>query len=225
VVLAAAIGLPSSDGWDYLIVAAIGVLVGASEILNLYRDAALRALANLPAVAYCFVNAAAAVIALAVTRAAGWNFGASASGDSLRWLQIGVSGLGAMALFRSSLFVANLGGSHVNVGPSGVLQIFLDSANRSVDRIRGRARIRRMVKLMQGVDFDAAYAAVPPLCLASMQSLSEPAQRALDEQLKALSADPLTPPWAKSVTLGLTLYTMVGFDVVKGAVDALKTNG
>src|SRR5205823_896422 len=64
------------------------------------------ALYTRPALFYILLNIAASVAALALTRAFGWTFGASGKpGDTtVRWTQALVAGIGAMALFRTSLF-------------------------------------------------------------------------------------------------------------------------
>jgi hypothetical protein len=54
-----------------------------------------------------------------------------------------------------------------------------------------------------------------------MQNLSEDEQAAFANQLKVL-ADSKLEDWAKSLTLGLTLETLVGRRVLRAAVETLK---
>jgi hypothetical protein len=112
-------------------------------------------------------------------------------------------------------------GQDVNVGPANILQSLLDATNREIDRSRGSERFPEVAKLMQGVRFDDAYKVLPTVVLASMQNLSEDEQAAFANQLKVL-ADSKLEDWAKSLTLGLTLETLVGRRVLKAAVDTLR---
>ena len=77
--------------------------------------------------------------------------------------------------------------------------------------------------LLTGIGQDTAYWShvLPTLVLASMQNLSEDEQAAFANQLKVL-ADSKLEDWAKSLTLGLTLETLVGRRVLKAAVETLK---
>ena len=199
----------------------IGILVGASELLTRYRDSSSAALLNVAATLYLAINAAASIAAYGVADVANWKFGTDASGNELRCLQVAVGGFGAIALFRSSLFLVHPSGQDVNVGPANILQALLDATNREIDRSRGSERFPEVAKLMQGVRFEDAYKVLPTLVLASMQNLSEDEQAAFANQLKVL-ADSRLEDWAKSLTLGLTLETLVGRRVLGAAVETLK---
>lgn len=202
----------------------IGLLVGASELLTRYRDSSSAALLNVAAVLYLAINAAASIAAYGVAAVANWKFGTNATGNELRALQVAVGGFGAIALFRSSLFLVHPSGEEVNVGPANILQSLLDATNREIDRSRGSERFPEVAKLMQGVRFDEAYKVLPTLVLASMQNLSDDEQAAFANQLKVL-ADSRLDDWAKSLTLGLTLETLVGRRVLIAAVETLKAAG
>jgi hypothetical protein len=198
----------------------IGLLVGASELLTRYRDSSSAALRNVAAMLYLGINAAASIAAYLVADVANWKFGTNASGNELRALQVAVGGFGSIALFRSSLFLVHPSGEDVNVGPANILQSLLDATNREIDRSRGSERFPEVAKLMQGVR-DEAYKVLPTIVLASMQNLSEDEQAAFANQLTVL-ADSQLEDWAKSLTLGLTLETLVGRRVLTAAVDTLK---
>ena len=126
--------------WFYVLVGALGAAVAIGELVSHYRDAPMRALATFPALLYIGINAGASLGALALIRAFDWKFGmnGTSSDADVRWTQTLVAGFGALAFFRSSLFIANIGGQDIGIGPSAFLQSVLDAADRGVDRARPR---------------------------------------------------------------------------------------
>jgi hypothetical protein len=146
---------------DWAAVAMLGGVVGASELISRYKDHPGAAIQTWPAIFYIAINSAASVGALGLIQANRW-FGPS------RWIQILMAGVGAMAFFRTSLFVVRAGDRDVGVGPSGFLQIFLTAADRAVDRKRAAARSDAVAAVMKDVDFDKALKALPPYCVVLM---------------------------------------------------------
>jgi hypothetical protein len=70
------------------------------------------------------------------------------------------AGVGAMALFRSSLFTVRAGDRDIGVVPGSFLQIFRDAADREVDRVRADARGTTVAKRMEGIDYRKATRAL-----------------------------------------------------------------
>jgi len=198
---------------DWGLVAAIGGVVGASELVSRYKDAPFAALKAWPGILYVAINGAASVAALGLVHAYGL-FPAS------RWTQVLTAGVSAMAFFRTSLFVVRAGDRDVAIGPSGFLQIFLDAADRGVDRKRAAARSAAVAEVMKDVDFTKALPALPPYCLALMQSVSADDQQVLRRSLDALQASGAEPS-VKALLLGLELINVVGVDVLTTAVKSL----
>jgi hypothetical protein len=205
---------------DYVAVALIGGLVGLGELVARYRDAPGSALRNAAAGLYVGINAAAALAALGLIHAFDWTFGAE-QGEALRWTRVLVAGFGAMALFRSSLFIVRAGEQDVGVGPSGFLQVVLNAADRGVDRLRAGARAGEVSRAMEGVSFDKASEALPSYCLALMQNASEDEKVALANQVRLLR-DAHMEDRAKSLALGLALMNVVGRGVLEAAVGTLR---
>lgn len=199
---------------DWSAVAALGALVGASELISRYRDAPEAAVKTWPALIYIAINTAASIGALELIRANHW---LSTSSRSIIDLMAGVS---AMAFFRTSLFIVRAGDRDVGVGPSGFLQIFLSAADRSVDRIRAQHRSEAVGKIMEGVDYAKAYQSLPPYCLALMQNLSPEDQQQLGRALQNLNQSAADPS-VKVRLLGLELINVVGIDVLTAAVESL----
>ncbi len=198
---------------DWVAVALLGGLVGASEIVSRYKDAPETALKTLPAIFYVAINAMASILALDFVHA--YNLFAQA-----RATQILVAGAGAMGLFRTSVFVVRAGDRDIGVGPSGFLQIFLAAADRAVDRIRGAQRSHAVADLMRGIDYAKAYVVLPPYCLALLQNVSPEDQQQLGRALQSLDRREVDGD-VKSQLLGLELLNVVGIDVLRTAVESL----
>jgi hypothetical protein len=207
---------------DYVVVAGLGVLVGAGELISRYRDAPAGALRNWPAFFYILMNAVASAVALFVVRTFNWTFGMTSGVETVRWTQVGVAGTGAMALFRTSLFTVHAGDRDIPVGPASFLQVFRDAADRAVDRVRARERSNTVADLMKGIDYPKAFEGLPPYCLALMQNVSDEDQVALTKSLALLDQDKTIDPAIKVRILGLHLMNLVGPAVLKAAVDSLR---
>lgn len=204
---------------DFAVAALLGLLVGLAELVSRYRDAPQQVLYARPALLYLSINGAASAFALALTHFYGWNFGATAS--AARWTQVLVAGVGAMALFRTSLFAVRAGDKDIGVGPSTFLQIFLDAADREVDRLRALARSKSVAKLMEGVDYQKASDVLVPFCLALMQNVPKGEQQKLEEAVKLLAAQMLDTG-IKVRILGLHLIGVIGAEVLEAAVETLR---
>src|SRR5260370_23934615 len=95
---------------DWTVVAVVGGVVGASELISRYKDNPWAAIKNWPAIFYIAINCAASVGALGLIHAYGW-FGQS------RWTQILMAGGSAPAFLRGSPFVVRGGGRDRGGGP------------------------------------------------------------------------------------------------------------
>jgi hypothetical protein len=207
---------------DFVAAFFLGALIGGSELVARYRDAPARVLWTLPAGLYIGLNGVAAALALTVVRGLDVRFGLdeAVGADSVLWIQILTSGIGAMAVFRSSVFSLRVGEQDISIGPSSFLQIILGAADRSVDRLRARARAEKVAEIMDGVAFGKAEEALPAYCLALMQNLPQDDQKALGEEIGRLSASTMDEE-TKALVMGLALMNTVGPGVLQAAVDSL----
>jgi hypothetical protein len=209
---------------EYVWVAIIGLLVGITELISRYRDNPSRALFNFPAFLYVLFNIVAAVLAMFLIRDVfHWNFNfedLDANKTKIKVIGVLVSGLGAMAFFRSSLFVFRVGDKDVPLGPGIVLQVLLDVTDRAVDRSRAQPRAEIVSKIMQDVDFLSAKAALPAYCFALMQNVTAEEQTNFGRQVSQLELSTMSSP-IKGLTLGLALMNLVGDAVLRAAVESL----
>ena len=203
---------------DYLLVVCLGSLVGMAELIARYRDAPFQAVRTLSAVVYIGVNGIASAVALILIRVFDWDF--DHSGDAKRLIQVLVAGFGAIALFRSSLFIVRAGDQDIGVGPSSFLQVILGAADRSVDRLRAKDRAAAVGDVMRNVAFSKALVALPAFCLALMQNVNADDQAALGRDVDALRSGEMDDR-AKVLNLGLILMNLVGPHVLELAVQTL----
>jgi hypothetical protein len=208
---------------DLLVVASIGLLVGTGELISRYRDAPVRALCSPPALVYVSVNLLAACAAYGLITAFNWSFGA-ASGDPTRWTRVLVAGFGAMALFRSSLFMVRVGGQDVGIGPSSLLAALLAVADRGVDRGRGTRRAAEVHKLLDGIPWTRARTDLPAICLGLMQNATLVEQDALAGAIRDIDAGDLDDD-IRVLLVGLELLNLAGAGVLGGAAALVKLDG
>jgi hypothetical protein len=196
----------------------IGAMVGIGELVSRYRDAPERALWTVSAMLYVVINAAASCLALYLI----WRFQVAATGDPLRVIitQTLMAGFGAMAFFRTSLFIVRVGEQDVAIGPVAFLQVMLSATDRAVDRSRAEARAENVTDTMAGVSFDRAYEALPAFCFLLMQNVSIIEQKTAGDAIKALKTSTIDNE-TKAKNLGLLLLNVVGAKVLKSAVDEL----
>lgn len=209
----------------------IGAAVGSGELIARYRDAPFSALGKRPSALYLAVNALAAGAAFLLIAEFDWKFGFKTQGASLDAVRVLVAGFGAMALFRSSLFLASIGGKDVGIGPATVLQIVLNAADAGVDRETAKNRALVVQEIMQDVDPDRAKTLLPLFCYRLLQS-SLPYDdfvamtNKIDEAFK-LGPDEIPDrqngitAHSKAYILGLLIMNYMGEDVLRAAVSTL----
>ncbi len=207
---------------QWVIVALLGGLVGGGELVSRYRDAPAGALRTKASALYIGINVIAAIGALALANTFDWTFGfPPADGQNqIQWTRVLVSGFSAMALFRTSLFLVRAGEQDIGIGPISFLSIFLNAADREVDRRRAQARADLVSTIMAGLDYSKAFQALPPYCLALMQNLPDDVQEALARDLLLLDKEPMKES-LKVRLLGLALVNVVGTNVLREAVKSL----
>ena len=206
------------SSWSFLWVAVFGGAVGASELIARYRDEPWRAVTRPAALFYIFINVGASIGALRLIEIFKWLPRAEPGEQAT--IRVLVAGFGAMAFFRSSLFLTRVGNQDVQIGPVSFLQIFLAAADRQVDRTLGETRSGQAEELMAAVNFEKAADVLPIYCLTLMQNVPdvEQAQIANDvARLRERKIDPQT----KAMMLGLRLMTAVGRSVLRTAVTSL----
>jgi hypothetical protein len=209
----------------------LGELVGFSEIISRYRDEPLRASFNAYGVAYLAINGFLAWIAFFVLR----RFPATFPSLVGRPYYTAVfAGFGAMAVFRSKLFVFRSDdGKEFPVGPDIVLSAVLKIVDRKIDRLRAARRQRLVFSkaaeitglIGSNADFGLA-ASFLVVAMSSFQNLSDVEKQKIETAATSLKEDKdlvAAPNFYKAMTLGFALLDITGEEGFSDIVDGLKT--
>ena len=194
----------------------IGGMVGAAELLSRYRDNPRDAAGSAPGIVYMICNGLAAILALFLLRQ--FEFpGFKPPTDSLA-AQALLAGTGAMVIIRSKLFtIRQPNGSDVAFGPAFVLDTFLSTINREVDRRRMPLRNRKVADWAARLRPHPFRRAAPFLnaALAAFQDMDEDDAQRLRDEYTALDSDPKFAAYDDEVK-----YYLVGCDNVVAAAQA-----
>lgn len=211
----------NTDWIDGIAVFLIGVLVGGGELVSHYKDEPFRALRSTPASAYLVINGSASLLALVALRTFGWVPSGESTAEAMRLTQILAAGFGAMAIFRSSLFVVRIGTDDVGVGPIAFLNVILRAVDRGVDRKRASDREKAVVEIMGGLAYDDVKTSLPAFAAQLMQNLSLQEATDLGNDVQE-TADAKLSDTTRILNLGLVLMNAVGEGVLRDAVRGLK---
>ncbi|TWG00341.1 hypothetical protein FHX73_114216 [Kitasatospora viridis] len=168
---------------------------------------------------YIAINAAAAVLALWLTRSFDLSFGAQDE-QSRMILQILVSGLGAMAFLRSSFANPKVEGKVKLLGPGAILDAFLRVAEESVDRRHGARRARIVAPIMAPISFTPSYRPLVEHCIELMPNMPAAKAQQLRKDVDSLSREDTSEAY-KTLRLGLKLMNAVGPKLLDEAVKSV----
>jgi hypothetical protein len=201
----------------YALVFVLGGLLGLTEILGRYTESPAAALKSPGAFFYVLVNASASALALFL-------LARLAPEITNPITQVLLSGLGAMAFLRSSVFKARVGGEDVAIGPAIILDTLVKFADTQVERTRAIDRASSIASVIQSLPLAQAGTDLPRLCFALRQNLpAEIRQNVLDD-ITLIVTDTRRSESVKAMEIGLVLWGSVGIGTLTGAVDLLKRN-
>lgn len=207
---------------DFIFAFAIGMLVGVGELVGRYRDEPAQAIRTRPAYLYSTINGLASAIALVFAHTFHWTFGAAEGTPEGRLMQILVAGFGAMALFRSSLFIYRHEGADIGIGPVAFLEVMLDATDRAVDRHRAQARDKAMASIMGDLALKDVDVALLTLASNVMQNFSIEDQARLATQVKKVRDEPGLADRIKVIQIGLIVMNVVGEEVLRSIVNTIR---
>ncbi len=208
---------------QYLLAAAIGGLVGSTELFTRYRDSPGRLLRMLSFHGYWAGNAAVSCLGLLVMHTGLISVAVTTSAASGWLIECLVAGFGSMLLLRSALLVVRVDNGEQAVGPAAAVSALLQFIEEIVRRNQAAARSSAVAELMRGLDYSRTVDSLPPLCLSLMANTSQSAAEALAAQVDELRNDE-GEETAKTLRLGAILVEFCGKDVLAEAIRATGTN-
>ena len=206
--------------------ALVGLVVGAVEILQRYRDAPFRAIFNLWAVGYVLLNAAISYGAFWVVFHWAGTPSPAPSGESNTLQLLGLSataGFGGAALIRARFTSIRLpNGQEFGIGPAIVIETLLSVIDRQLDRQLATARYDTVHKLMQGIDFEKAKLRLPKELFLAMQSIPEDEAAQVARPIDEIASMDGLSSQDKSYLLGYCLLDLVGKDFLASVLNNPK---
>lgn len=206
-----------------------GVAVGAAEVISRYRDEPFAVVVTVPAAAYLLLNGAISFSAFALLLRYGTRLFPPASGDLV--LSAIAAGFGGMMIARSKLFTyQGESGNEYSFGPAIVLESFLKTLDRKIDRLRSAERQKLVfakIKDIPEIDEKTLEFALDYLqtSLQSYQNLSEAEKASFGKVLEGYRTARL-PPLLRMLAVGFALVNISGeenFDqVMADFVEAIK---
>ncbi len=193
-----------------------GTSVGVAEILLRYRDEPFRAVATTPAATYAILNGLISLGAFTLLLRYADRILPVVKDDLV--LTAFAAGFGGMMIARSKLFTfQGEGGGEYSFGPAIVLDSFLRTLDRKVDRLRSAERHRRVFDKIHGLnldkegDFDFALD-YTQVSLQSYQNLSQAEKQAYAEEIEKYRASTDLPQSLRMLATGFALLNIAGED-------------
>lgn len=203
---------------NYVWVATLGLFLALSELLSRYRSVRL-IIRSGSAWTYLLINGFASCISYFFIVKFNFTFGQFTTTDIGKIL---LAGFSAMFVLRSSFFsyYDKDSAKTVNIGLAAILDIFLDTAERSFDQEQSVCILKVVKNIMKDVDFAKASIDLTATSLNLMQNVSSDEQKQLSESLKSLSEKGITSNETKSLNLGILLSRITGVTLLAQAVES-----
>src|SRR6266545_1328169 len=207
-----------------------GACVGAAEIQARYRDEPFLALASGPAVAYLLLNALISLAAFALLLRYKDRLIPGLAKDLV--LTAMAAGFGGMLVARSKLFTyQGEGGTEYSFGPAIVLESFLKSLDRKIDRMRSTKRQEKVFSCIKDMKLSPEVFAFSlsylESSLQSYQNLSQQEKTDFAKLIQDYRDLEEWPPIIRMLAVGFAVLNLSGEDnfdqVMKHLKEALTT--
>jgi len=202
--------------YNYIWVAVLGLFLALSELLSHYRIIRL-ILSSGSSWTYLIINGLTSCLTYYFIVKFKLTFGEFTATDAGKVL---LAGFSAMFVLRSSFFsyYDKDSGKTVNIGLAAILEIFLDTAERSFDQEQSACRIKEVSKIMKDIDFAKASIDLTATSLNLMQNVAPEEQKQLSESLKSLAEKGITGNDIKALNLGILLSRITGIGLLEQAI-------
>lgn len=205
-------------GLWYLLTFLIGVFVGMTEILSRYRDDPWKASVSGPGFVYMLANGLLSVGAYWIIVKYQIFPGIEQPGFPAAM----VAGFGSMAVMRSKFFVyTSEDGKDVSVGPEIVLDIFMKTVDKQIDRKQAIRRQKLITQQLEGIMNFSKVVEYFDTAILSFQHMTPEDTQGWKQEMEKLDASDL-PEKVKIYALGYALLNITGEGHFKHCVEELK---
>lgn len=213
---------------QYIFAGALSGILGIAELLSRYRDepeAIFRLMASYLYALFNVLIGVAALYAIHVIEPSGLVPSSSASPtEALRigFYQVLVAGFGGAAFFRTAIAKTKVGDMEIGVGPSFVIDTFLGTTDRSIDRQRAQNRTSTIPEKMRGIPPQFAAVDLTDFCVTAMQNLPAEHEKTLKTRTASYASSQLDDN-VKSMLIGFAITEYVGPNVLSEAITRLDS--
>lgn len=209
--------------YPYLLLTIIfGAFVGAAEIASRYRDEPFLSIISPPGRTYLAFNATISLAAFCLLARYPRFFGFSVETRDFLIMSV-VAGFGAMVVMRSKLFnFKNDKGDAYAVGPDAIINIFLSSVDRNVDRYRSFDRQALVYQETSKINRPAEAPVFIKTFLASYQNLSEDEKREFSEIIESVVAQEDLSDQLKLMAISFGFLNISGDTNFKALMELLR---
>lgn len=204
----------------YLLVAIIGGVVGAAEIMNTHRSDPFAAIQNRFSGFYIVINAAASIITLYLIDNTTIVKLPSFSPASQSAIEVIAAGCGAMVILRVGISVQTSGNSLI-ISLGALLQPLLRAADGEVDRERAYKNSIIVKEVMHGLPLQLALQSLPSMCISSLRKAPEQEVRDLGVLVGSLEKQD-GPDEIKLLSLGNALIHIAGERFFRLQIDTFR---
>lgn len=208
----------------YLLTGLIGGVVAVSEIVSRYRDDPWAASTSRGGVIYVLFNAAVSLGVFYLIRDVFPVRDDPRSEWTLQqfFLDVFLAGGAALAVMRTSFMTVRVNDKDVQVGLAAIVEIFRNTIDRDVDRLRAGPRSMEVAKTMNQVSFDRAQSTLTSVSLNLMQNISAEERATIEQKIAALANQTDRPDESKAIELGLILAGSIGFKNLESSVEIVR---
>jgi hypothetical protein len=192
--------------WAYGITIVLSALVAVAELFSKFRDEPFYVLRRGPGICYVLFNVLIAVIALILIAKTGFIDTATESG----WIKGAfAAGLGSTVLMRSKFFKITMNGKELAIGPEFIINLFLETLEKAIDRERALTRKKLVEHCMAEIDFNKAHQYSVTTIIASSQTASDQSVKKLIDDAEKIEKSSMGEI-EKSFALGYLILDNMG---------------
>lgn len=172
----------------YLITVLLSLLLATAELFTKFQDEPLKVVTRYNAWLYMLLNMAIAALTLYILTQTDL-FGTAQQFSGIK--AAFTAGLGSATLMRSKFLKIDLNGKEAAIGPEVIINVFLETLERNIDRDRALIRRQFVEQYMADIDFTKAKDYVVQTIIGSSQADSPEDTARLMEDAENIANSPV----------------------------------